>query len=310
MSIFDLEHIFIVFHPGAGGNFIASLLEKVVRKDVSSINIGTTGTAHTVNDRKIAGTDYLSFGTEVYEQSNFTSENDRINFYLDKIKDEYSDVTSPQIIWSHDFTNINLYKKYFPNSKILVIAQESYREKIAVVLFNVIKNILDVSTLNPLTPKRMTEVLSIWNFVVNLELVKLLGEVRAREVDKNSLLYKYVSFSKMMQYYMLDNTSNDVVNRVLYPAANMLAPGKLPYTIGKAYSDYTDGCIKLPFSYLMDNDSELLTETLSKLVHLNDEEKQIIVSNFAKYRNAQNLEILNTPIEYYATLKTEALTEI
>ena len=80
MSIFDLEHIFIVFHPGAGGNFIASLLEKVVRKDVSSINIGTTGTAHTVNDRKIAGTDYLSFGTEVYEQSNFNSENDRINF--------------------------------------------------------------------------------------------------------------------------------------------------------------------------------------------------------------------------------------
>jgi hypothetical protein len=60
----------------------------------------------------------------------------------------------------------------------------------------------------------------------------------------------------------------------------------------------------------MDNDSELLTETLSQLVHLNDEEKQIIVSNFAKYRNAQNLEILNTPIEYYVTLKTEALKEI
>ena len=109
---------------------------------------------------------------------------------------------------------------------------------------------------------------------------------------------------------MLDNTSNDVVNRVLYPAADMAMPGKLPYTIGKAYSDYTDGCIKLPFRYLMDNDSELLTETLSQLVNLNDEEKQIIVNNFAKYRNAQNQEILSDPIEYYTTIKQEAMKKI
>lgn len=109
---------------------------------------------------------------------------------------------------------------------------------------------------------------------------------------------------------MLDNTSNDVVNRVLYPAANMLVPEKSPYTIGKAYSDYTDGCIKLPFSYLMDNDSELLTETLSQLVNLNDEAKQIIMNNFTKYRNAQNQEILSDPIGYYATVKEQALKEI
>lgn len=307
MSIFDLEHIFIVFHPGAGGNFIASLLEKIVRGDSSAINIGLTGAAHTTNDRKIAGIDYLSFGTEVHEQSSFTNENDRINFYIDKIKSEYNDVTTPQIVWSHDFTNITLYKKYFPNSKILVITQDSYKEKIAVVLFNVIKNILDVNTLNPLTPKRMAEVLSLWNFVVKLELIKLVGETKAREIDKDNILYKYASFSKMMQYYMLDNI--DVVNRVLYPATNMVMPGKLPYTIGKAYSDYTDGCIKIPFSYLMDNDVELLIETLSQVVKLDDEVKQVITSNFTKYRTAQIQEILNDPIAYYATIKEEAMKQ-
>lgn len=308
MSIFDLEHIFIVFHPGAGGNFIASLLEKIVRGDSSTINIGLTGAAHTTNDRKIAGIDYLSFGTEVHEQSSFTNENDRINFYIDKIKSEYNDVTTPQIVWSHDFTNITLYKKYFPNSKILVITQDSYREKIAVVLFNVIKNILDVNTLNPLTPKRMAEVLSLWNFVVKLELIKLVGETKAREIDKDNILYKYASFSKMMQYYMLDNI--DVVNRVLYPATNMIMPGKLPYTIGKAYSDYTEGCVKIPFSYLMDNDVELLIETLSQVVKLDDEVKQVITSNFTKYRTAQIQEILNDPIAYYATIKEEAMKQL
>lgn len=308
MSIFDLEHVFIVFHPGAGGNFIASLLEKIIRKDNTVIDIGTAGTAHTLIDRKIAGTDYLSFGTEVHEQSSFTNENDRINFYIDKIKSEYNDVTTPQIVWSHDFTNITLYKKYFPNSKILVITQDSYREKIAVVLFNVIKNILDVNTLNPLTPKRMAEVLSLWNFVVKLELIKLVGETKAREIDKDNILYKYASFSKMMQYYMLDNI--DVVNRVLYPATNMIMPGKLPYTIGKEYSEYTDGCIKIPFSYVMDNDLDLLIETLSQLVNLNDEAKQIITINFTKYRTAQIQEILSDPIGYYAKVKEEAMKQI
>lgn len=305
MSIFDLEHIFIVFHPGAGGNFIASLLESIINNNTNPIVIGSSGAAHTTNNRKIKGIDYLSFGTEVYEQSSFTSENDRVNFYLDKIKYEYKDVTTRQVVWTHDFTNINLYKKYFPNSKILAITQQSLREKMAVVLFNVTKNILDENTINPLTTKRMNEVLSMWNYVVNIELVKLLGEDKARVVSKNSTLYKYVSFLKMIQYYMLD-TGSDVVNRVLYPS-NTFVPGKLPYTIGKPYDTYISDCVVLPYEYIMDDRPDMLVDQLTTLVPLTTEQINFIVENYNSYRRSQNQEILSDPMQYFNRLKQEAI---
>jgi hypothetical protein len=315
MSIFDLEHIFIVFHPGAAGNFIASLLEKVLKNDTDTINVGVSGTAHTLINRKIAGIDYLSFGTEVDEQSAFKSENDRINFYLDKIKSEYTDVTTPQIIWSHDFTNIPLYKKFFPNSKILVITQESDMEKVAVVMFNVAKNILDLNTINPLTEKRRIEVMRMWNHGMRMELVHLLGESKTRTLDKNSKLVRYVAFSRMLRYYKLDKLLDsperqpDLVNTVLYPSKELLILGKTPYTIGKDYSEYTEGCIKLPFMYLMQDDTNTLLSSLSNIVDLNEETINIILNNYKKYRSAQNQEILSNPLRYYAKLKEEILKE-
>jgi hypothetical protein len=60
----------------------------------------------------------------------------------------------------------------------------------------------------------------------------------------------------------------------------------------------------------MNNDIGLLIETLSQLVKLNDDEKQIIMNNFTKYRTAQIQEILSDPIGYYATVKEEAMKQI
>ena len=316
MQIFDLAHIFIVFHPGASGNFIASLLEKVLKNDTDTINVGVSGTAHTLINRKISGTDYLSFGTEVDEQSAFNSEEDRIDFYLDKIKSEYTDVSTPHIIWSHDFTNIPLYKKFFPNSKILVITQESDMEKVAVVLFNVTKNILDLNTINPLTEKRRIEVMRMWHHGMRMELSNMLGESRVRTLDKNSKLVRYISFSRMLKYYglakLLDpiDRQPDLVNTILYPHKELLILGKIPYTIGKPYSEYTDGCIKLPFIYLMQDDVNMLINSLSNIIDLDEVKIQIILNNYKKYRSAQNQEILSNPIAYYVRLKEEALKEI
>lgn len=317
MSIFELEHIFIVFHPGAAGNFIASLVEKLLRNDSSGINIGSAGTAHTLINRKIAGTDYLSFGTEVDDQSNFNSEDERIDFYLEKIKTEYNDVSSPQVIWSHDFTNIPLYKKYFPNSKVIVITQETINEKLAVTLFNVGKNILDPGTINPLTEKRAIEVMRMWNHILTMKLVKLIGESNTRAIKKDSKLYRYMSYAMIMSYYGLDafiETGNesqpDLVNTVLYPEKAALILGKSPYTVGKPYSEYTTGCVKLPFKYLMDKDINLLTNTLSQIIDLDETKKKIIEDNFNKYYAAQNQKLLNDPMAYYLSVRAEGMKEV
>jgi hypothetical protein len=316
MSVFELEHIFIVFHPGAGGNFIASLLEKVVKNDDASINVSTSGAAHTLINRKIAGTDYLSFGTEIDEQSNFKNQDERIDFYLDKIKSEYADVTTSQIIWSHDFTNIPIYKKFFPNSKIIVITQESIKEKIAVVIFNVAKNILDLSAVNPLTEKRMIEVMNMWNHGMRMDLIHLVGESKAKTLRKDSKLIRYISFSRMMLYYKLNKflesniEQDDFVNTVLYPSKELLIMGKPPFTVGKNYSEYTVDCVKLPFRYLMDNDVTLLIDAISGIITLDDDKKKIIIDNYNLYRNAQNQEVLDDPVQYFYRIKAEGLHEL
>lgn len=315
MSIFELPHIFVVFHPGASGNFIASLLEKLINNDTDIINTNSSGAAHTLISRKIQGTDYLSFGTEVDEHSNFQIESERIEFYLNKIKTEYNEVTTPQVVWSHDFTNIPLYKQFFPNAKILTITQESETEKVAVVLLHVIKNILDPNTVNPVTEKRMAEILMLWNFAVKSELTRLLGKEKAELVNADSTSYRYVSFMKMLSYYQVNISDDlsvskfDCINTVLYPNKQLMMQGKAPYTIGKTYSEYTTDCIKLPFKYLIDNDVELLTTTLSNIVPIDDDKKKIIMTNYEKYRNSQNQQIISDPIRYYITLKQEALYE-
>lgn len=308
MSIFDLEHIFIVFHPGAGGNFIASLLENIVNDNHSPIKIGSAGTAHSANTRKIDGVDYLSFGTEIHEQAEFENQQSRINFYIDKIKTEYNDVHTPQIVWTHDFTNIPLYKEFFPNSKILVITQETDAEKVAVVLFNVTKNILDRNTINPLTEKRMINIMHMWNHGMRLELIYLLGEAKVRTLDKDSILIRYVAFRRMIRYYNLHDaiigkSGNDLVNTILYPTKEYHSFGRAPYTIGKLYSEFTDGCIKIPFKYLLDNDPTILIDTLSKLVPLDQEKTNMILFNYESYMNSQNKDILINPIGYYKKIE-------
>lgn len=308
MQIFDLEHIFIVFHPGAAGNFIASLLENIINDNYNPIKIGSAGTAHSANTRKIDGVDYLSFGTEIYEQAEFENQQSRINFYIDKIKTEYTHIHTPQIVWTHDFTNVPLYKEFFPNSKVLVVTQETDAEKVAVVLFNVTKNILDRNTINPLTEKRMIKIMHMWNHGMRLELIHLLGETKVRTLDKDSMLIRYVSFLRMLRYYnlhsvILGEPANDLVNTILYPTKEYHSFGRAPYTIGKPYSEYTEGCIKIPFKYLMDNDPSVLIDTLSKLVTLDQEKTNMILSNYELYINSQNQDILKNPIEYYKKIE-------
>lgn len=314
MSIFDLAHIFIVFHPGSGGNFIASTIEKVLNNEDDTILVTKQGNAHSKIDRKITGTDYLSLGTEVAEQANFKTQEERIGYYLSKIKTEYTNVTAPQIVWSHDFTNIPLYKKIFPNSKIITITQNSDKEKIAVVLMHVMKNILDTNVINPVTADRMQQINLLWEYVISTELTNLVGLEKAKDVKKDSALMMHVSFKKMLQYYgllhIVENTERqlDVVNNVLYPAT--ISPGKLPYIIGSAYKTYSVGCVTIPYSYMMDNTPNILVDTINQVLELDDNQKESIIKNYQHYRDSQVQDILSDPIKYYADLKEEALKEI
>jgi hypothetical protein len=60
----------------------------------------------------------------------------------------------------------------------------------------------------------------------------------------------------------------------------------------------------------MQDDVNMLINSLSNIIDLDEVKIQIILNNYKKYRSAQNQEILSNPIAYYVRLKEEALKEI
>jgi hypothetical protein len=68
----------------------------------------------------------------------------------------------------------------------------------------------------------------------------------------------------------------------------------------------------LPYSYLANNNVELLEQSVSKIFdrELSADEKLFVVSSFIKYRNKQDAELLTDPLLYFNKIKYNALNSI
>ena len=318
--VFELPHIFIVFQPGTGGNFIAGLLSKLINSDPSELYISNNGSSHTTIDRKVAGTDYMSFGTVFDDQTYFASPEKRLSYYLEKIEELDGEITTPQVIWSHDFSNIPLYKNFFPNSKILVITQNTDIEKLVAVCMNVVKNLMDPNHIAPFPPKQWENIVKQTDFLLGLGLRNIVGE-RSKDImlnkfdDANHNIIKFIRLRQMLGYFgllhLVDKKfppTRDVANTVLFRTPweefikNMNGP---PYKIGLPYESYlTSDCIQLPYSYLIEGRANLLIDAVGKLVdHLTDAERISIAVQFNKYRDMQDQTMLTDPCKYYQDLE-------
>lgn len=317
--VFELPHIFIVFQPGTGGNFIAGLLHKLINSDSSELHISNNGSSHTTIDRKVAGTDYMSFGTVYEDQLYFSSPEKRLTYYLENIEKLDGVITTPQVIWSHDFTNIPLYQNFFPNSKVLVITQNSNMEKLVAVCMNVVKNLMDPDHTAPFPPKQWENINKHLDFLLELGIRSIVGE-RSKDIVKNKFasanhnIVKFIRIRQMLGYYgllhLVDKNfppTRDVANNVLFRTSfdefvkNMNAP---PYKIGLSYDSYINNeCIQLPYSYLIEGRANLLVDAVGLLVeHLTDTERVDIAVKFNKYRDMQDQLLLTDPVEYYNRL--------
>lgn len=317
--VFELPHIFIVFQPGTGGNFIAGLISKLINSDSTELHISDNGSSHTVIDRKVAGTDYLSFGTVFDDQTFFPSQEQRLSYYLENIEKLDGVITTPQVVWSHDFTNIPLYQNFFPNSKVLVITQNSNIEKLVAVCMNVVKNLMDPDHVAPFPPKQWEKIVKQMDFLLELGLRNKVGE-RARDIVQNKFnnanhdIIKFIRLRQMLGYYgllhLVDKNfppTRDVANTVLFRTPweefvkNMNSP---PYRIGLPYDSYINNeCIQLPYSYLIEGRANLLVDAIESLVnHLTNAERVDIAVKFNKYRDMQDQLLLADPVEYYNSL--------
>lgn len=290
MTVFDLEHIFIVFAPGAGGNFISGLLDNLITNKLSQLDISSTGSSHTLMAKKAGSQDHISLGTFTSERKNFESDSHRIEYYTSKILD----IDSPQIVWTHDYQNINDYSNLFPNSKILVITAETEQERLAVTFMYCVKNMLDEHVATPHPEKRL-HVWKYWNWLLKTELSTLIPEHKVSEALADTDIIKYLHIDRMMKTFRIMNYCN-------LPEPTKESTLNLnPYDMDKYLNDR---CIILPYRYLVENDVETLVDVISKLLTVDESRKNYIVKMFDYYRNKQHLPMLEDPLTFLEQLKT------
>lgn len=314
LSIFDQLHIFIVFNPGSGGNFVAGIFNSLLNSTLQNLNVSTTGSSHTVLRDKSNGTDFLSFGTFYEEHDLFKSESDRELYYLENIKNTYAiETIKPEIVWTHDFTNIPLYRKHFKNAKILVITTFTEIEHMIALFMLAKKTVLDKNALLPLTLEQQDFFNNRWAKHCTFQLLRLTSPEEAKKMinDRFNEEYKdilyFATTRMMMNFYGILHLIDPI------PKQEAIFDRMIDHkdrSVGVKLDSYIDDqCVVLPYRYLADNDSDLLVEKISKLLdrELKDNELNYVKTLFEKYRSAQDNLLLNNPIEYYKELRHKVL---
>lgn len=317
--IFDLKNIFIAFGPGSGGNFIAGLIYSLMKNQTGQMIVSPTGSSHIVHTNRTS----LSFGTWPGEDLRFDNDLDREKFYVDCIRNEYNDVTAPIVTWTHNYTNIPLYKKYFKNSKILTITHNNMSERATCMLMNITKTLLDKNANIPLKPITWEKMLLGWQNMCSQEICELIGEKRnlsdlfIDRYDSNYYdLILYATIRTMAKHFGIFNffTPNHGPEHYVYD--NILYSIKHPtmrYSIGphiKKFVDESD--IKLPYSYLVNNDVRLLLDSLTNILgrELSDSETNMVITEFTIYRNAQNQKILTDPVSFFKEYEAKGMEQL
>lgn len=317
LSVFDQRHIFVVFNPGSGGNFLAGIINNILNSNLISLDISGTGSSHTVLRDKSTGTDYLSFGTLMEEHDYFESEEERESFYIEHIKKTYtSENSKPEVIWSHDFTNIPLYRKYFKNARILVINNTTHDEQLTALFMLAKKTLLDKNCLLPMSRSTWEIVMERWSIhcMKQLLLFKNSDDAIKMISDRFNDEYKddlhYATIRMMLIFYGMLHLVEEVPKQksvyehVIYPATK---------TTGKRLDYYVDDeCTTLPYRYLATGDYELLVEKISAILErtLNNDELSYIKTSFDRYRLSQDQLLLSNPVTYYKNIRATVLNKV
>lgn len=323
-DFFDLPHTFVVFTAGSGGNFLAGLLSKLISNDLTALSVNSTGSSHTVLNNKRLNGDSLCFGTLSDEQLDFPSSEAREQYYVDRIRAEYADITKPIVTWTHDYTNIPLYKKYFKNSRVLTIIHDTDHSRLSSLFMHVTKVLLDPSVDIPIRSNYWNKLIAEWGVGCRRSLSILLqSEKQAASIfnnrDKDQTakeIMRYIGLTVQCRYYGMYNlaegkksTETCVYDFALYRSES----NHILYSIGPNSYDYIDHSDSiLPYSYLINDKPELLLNALSKTINrqLTQIETTFILDEYTRYHNAQNKDILVDPVGYYRTIKEQAMLHI
>ena len=131
------------------------------------------------------------------------------------------------------------------------------------------------------------------------------------EEYKDALTYGTIRM--LLKFYGMLDQVEDVPARhcifdyVFYIIRNSNPPFKLGARLD---SFINDDCVTLPYSYLANNDCNLLSAKIATVLdkQLTSEDERFIKESFDNYRNAQHQLLLSDPVKYYTDLKNKVLT--
>jgi hypothetical protein len=319
-DVYNLRHYFIVFHPGAGGNFLAGLTDKLMSNNLSKLDISSTGSFHVISN--------TTSNKVNLPRTTFVRPLSLAHNRLAKISDVQQqftqlDIKKPIISCTHDFTNIPIYRHLFPNAKILVVTQESLAEKLTITILQQLKNILDPNVISTISKNRRNVALDRWKEYAEYKITKLFDDKELAKTivdDRFNPDYQdivtYITLVRMFEYYKLLGDTPDVVNYVLLPTVghHVLLPNvgheigqQEPFKVIAPYSDFIDEeCIILPYDVIRLNDGDQLTHIFTKLFgQLEVDKQEFIKYTLSNYHAKQNQLVLNNPIQYINDLKNK-----
>ncbi len=332
--LFELPHIFVVFPPGAGGNFISGVLTRIISREFTNLALSGTGNAHANSTSKLEFSDVMSCGL-IYGALKFQSFEEKLEHYKKKIEEKHGNETDVKISWSHDFSNIPLYKQLFPNCKILVVTQDTNKEKLAVLIQQELKNRLDPNGFVFLKNKDTESGFKYWKEGLRHVLISMLGKDctdLATEISNNYMDVKYkplVTFMSIIimislynQEYLIDPSKKMNFDYLNYctiskfiedPSLTFSSNFYTLFTVGPLFKDcITDDCIVMPYSVLMDKNLNEFISVLENILGttLDNSQLEFVQNNFEEYYTKQSPGLMENPNRYFQQVRMAAMAQI
>lgn len=314
IEFYQQPHIFVVFRPGASGNFISNLIDNLMTQNLTDMSISTTGHVHynSIVERKRSGVDYISLGTGLPGVDiPFFMREEKIEYYKSKIAlSNYQN--KPYVTWTHSFSNIPVYKSLFPNCRILVINDCTLHERLVSMVMNINKNHFSSDDQTPFSIDD-----NIKPIVFKLKTIKdnfarfypnKTYSTGHRDLDL-SLMYRcFLRIHELEKYWDQDLTSNIPYEDDGTNASLTFLESNAQFSTGREFIPQADFSIDL---------INILTKSFNRIIDvventigrkLSDLESEYVKLSIEKYVDSQNNDIISNPRNYIATIKEKADT--
>lgn len=331
--MFDLDHIFVMFAQGSGGNFVTAVMRKIQTGDLTLLDVNRYGSYHILDKRHTK--DSIAFGAVTEENDRFSSIEEKEKYYLAEIKKEYT--TPRQVItWSHDFTNLPLYKKYFPKSRTLTITAYTPEEKLMSIMMQVNKVFLADEKYVPISKELWGWFKDRLSYHIGSQLKEIFGpDIDTDKIFENRMsdeyidLFFYLSVRLLLVYGNLSDVFKiidekppnlkyhdsisiqkgfeDQKQLIVYRDFNPKNP-RINYL--KLISENSDAL--LPLNHLPEKDFKVFKKAYSDTLNRNLTlpEEIFLEESFEDYYNRQDDFLLDNPVDYFKYRKLKAFSNI